>query len=337
MKAEFYNISLATRNSFGIDQCAARLIEWESVEDLEEIFSDPTLGEWYVVSGGNNILFTKDYQGTILTPRCCSIETLETSNLSTKVRVAAGVEWDDFVEWCVEQDLWGAENLSLIPGKVGAAPVQNIGAYGVEVADIIESVEMYCPATANTLSLSKEHCGFGYRESIFKSSLRGKVIITHVTMRLSRVAAPKLGYGDVVSEVAARGELTLRNIRDAICAIRSAKLPDTKVAGNAGSFFKNPVVDVAVGDALRERYPSMPLYAVAGSEEKVKLAAGWLIDQAGFKGYCEGSVGVHPKQALVLINLGGATGAEVLALSAKISTRVKELFGVEITPEVNIL
>ncbi len=337
MKQEFYNISLHGRNSFGMEQRAARLVEFENHDDLLEIFSTDPPSNWYVLSGGNNVLFTQDYDGVILTPTATSIEIVSSNRLECQVRVGAGVEWDDFVEWCVEQELWGAENLSLIPGKVGAAPVQNIGAYGVEVKDIISQVEMFCPATLNTLQLHAQHCNFGYRDSIFKHTLAGKVIITSVVFCLSRVAAPKLGYGDVVSEVASRGELTLRNIREAICSIRSSKLPDPKVTGNAGSFFKNPVVEAAFADALKEKYPDMPCYPVAGELDQVKLAAGWLIDRAGFKGHREGRVGVHPKQALVLINLGGATGGEVLALADKISSRVEELFSVIITPEVNIL
>ncbi len=337
MKQEFYNISLCDRNSFKISQRAAKVIEFDSVEDLEEIFSNDAPSEWYVLSGGNNVLFTKDYEGVILTPKATSIEVLSSNRLECKVKVAAGVEWDDFVEWTVENELWGAENLSLIPGKVGAAPVQNIGAYGVEAKDIIEEVEMFCPATLNTLKLHASHCDFGYRDSVFKRTLKGRVIITSVTFKLSRIAEPKLGYGDVVSQVATLGEVNLRNIRTAICSIRSAKLPDTSVTGNAGSFFKNPVVDAEVADALKAQYPDMPTDPVKDDAQRVKLAAGWLIDQAGFKGYADGRVGVHPKQALVLINLGGATGGEVIDLAHKVVAAVLDKFGVEISPEVNIL
>ncbi len=337
MKQEFINISLRSRNSFKIEQSASKLIEFDSTEDLLDIFSSNAPEQWYLLSGGNNVLFTSDYQGVILTPTSQSIEVVSANRLETIVRVAAGVEWDDFVAWSVEQGLWGAENLSLIPGKVGAAPVQNIGAYGVEVKDIIREVEMFCPATLNSLTLQADHCDFGYRDSIFKRSLKGKVIITSVLFRLSSVAAPKLAYGDVVSEVASRGEVSLKNIRESICAIRTAKLPDTTVVGNAGSFFKNPVVAVSLADSLAAQYDNMPQYPIAGDLAQVKLAAGWLIDQAGFKGYTAGRVGVHPKQALVLINLGGATGAEVMALAEQIVKAVKQKFGVEITPEVNIL
>lgn len=337
MKQEFFNISLIDRNSFKISQRADRVVEFDSLEELVDIFSADPPERWYVLSGGNNVLFTEDYRGTIITPKATSIEVVSSNSLSTIVRVAAGLEWDDFVEWAVQNELWGVENLSLIPGKVGAAPVQNIGAYGVEAKDVITEVEMFCPSTLNTLRLQADHCNFGYRDSVFKGQLKGKVIITHVTMRLSKIAAPKLGYGDVVSRVAARGEVTLRNIREAICEIRSAKLPDTSVVGNAGSFFKNPAIDIAFAERLKEQYPSIPLYPIVGECDKVKVAAGWLIDQAGFKGYTHGRVGVHAAQALVLINLGGATGAEVLELAHRIVEAVEAKFGIEISPEVNIL
>ncbi len=337
MKQEFFNISLFERNSFHIEQRASRLIEFDSPDDLFDIFDSEPNMEWYVLSGGNNILFTKPFEATLLTPTEQSIEIISQDRFSLRVRVAAGVEWDDFVEWCVERELWGAENLSLIPGKVGAAPVQNIGAYGVEVKDIIESVEMFSPSTRNTLTLQAQYCDFGYRDSIFKRSLRGKVIITGVNFRLSKSPAPKLGYGDVVREVAARGDVTLRNIREAICSIRSSKLPDTATLGNAGSFFKNPVVESAVAESLKEKYPDMPLYPIAESTSQVKLAAGWLIDKAQMKGYREGNVGVHEHQALVLVNHGGATGNEIVALSNKICQIVEQKFGVTISPEVNIL
>lgn len=337
MKQEFYNISLRERNSFKIDQRAAKLIEFDSMEDLMELFEQDPPQKWYVMSGGNNILLTKDYDGVIISPTNCSIEIITSNIEMVKVKVGAGVEWDDFVAWCVERNLWGAENLSLIPGKVGAAPIQNIGAYGVEAKDIISHVEMFCPETLNTLTLAAAHCDFGYRDSIFKRTLRGRVIITSVTFTLKRTSEPQLGYGDVISQVAALGDVTLKNIRQAICTIRSSKLPDTAVTGNAGSFFKNPVVDAQVAERLKEQYADIPIYAVAGDTEHMKLAAGWLIDKAGFKGYSQGNVEVHPKQALVLINLGGATGAEVMALATKIAEAVFEKFGVEISPEVNIL
>lgn len=335
MIRDFYDIDLADRNSFHVRQRAARLVEFETTDDLAAFFKEGAPARWTVLAGGNNILFTQDFDGVLLTPRGVSIDIVAETPDAVAVRAAAGVEWDDLVAWAVERGLWGIENLSLIPGKVGAAPVQNIGAYGAEAKDTIQSVEMFCTDTRNTLILSKEHCAFGYRESVFKHALRGRVVITAVTFRLSRRPQPELGYGDLLRETEARGGATLRNIRDAVCAIRRSKLPDTAVLGNAGSFFKNPVVETAAAERLRADYPAMPFYPAG--EGRTKLAAGWLIEQAGMKGYREGCVGVHERQALVLVNYGGATGGEVLALAHKVQRAVRTKFGVEIAAEVNVL
>lgn len=332
----FEQIDLRERNSFHVTQRAACLVEFDKAEELPAIFEEYRPERWMVLSGGNNVLFTQDYDGVLLTPCGQQVTIVAERDTEVDVEVEAGLEWDDLVQWCVERDLWGIENLSLIPGKVGAAPVQNIGAYGVEAKDAIRAVTMFVPESGKFLTLAAEHCAFGYRESVFKQSLRGKVIITSVHFRFSKVAQPKLGYGDVIREVEARGGATLRNIREAICDIRRSKLPDTAVLGNAGSFFKNPVVDVALAERLRADYPEMPLYPVA-EEGRVKLATGWLIDKAGLKGYREGSVGVHERQALVLVNHGGATGGEVIAFARMVQQRVKERFGIEIDTEVNIL
>lgn len=335
MIRDFYDIDLSDRNSFHVRQRAARLVEFETTDDLTAFFRKGAPAKWTVLAGGNNILFTQDYDGVLLTPRAASIDVAAETPDAVIVRAEAGVEWDDLVTWAVERDLWGIENLSLIPGKVGAAPVQNIGAYGAEAKDAIESVEMFCTDTCNTLILSREHCAFGYRESVFKHALRGRVVITAVTFRLSRRPQPALGYGDLLRETEARGGATLRNIREAVCAIRRSKLPDTAVLGNAGSFFKNPVVEAAVAERLRTNYPALPLYPAA--EGRMKLAAGWLIEQAGMKGHREGRVGVHDRQALVLVNYGGAAGGEVLALARKVQEAVRAKFGVEIAAEVNVL
>lgn len=335
MIREFEHISLRDRNSFGVEQQAARLVEFETADDLRELFRGDAPERWYVLSGGNNILFTRDYDGVLLTPVSRAITCLLDDGEHVLVRAEAGVEWDDLVEWAVERGLWGIENLSLIPGKAGAAPVQNIGAYGCEAKDAIERVEMFCVETGTMLTLDGGHCGFAYRESIFKHALRGRVIITAVVFRLQRTPQPKLGYGDVEREVEARGGVSLRNIREAVSAIRRAKLPDPKQTGNAGSFFKNPVVEAPVARQLLEQWPDMPHYPAP--EGHVKLAAGWLIDRAGWKGRSEGHVGVHERQALVLVNRGGATGGEVLAFARKIQQAVRERFGVEIDTEVNIL
>ena len=335
MIREFHQISLRTRNSFGVDQQAARLVEFETPEDLRTLFAAGIPEKWTVLAGGNNILFTRDYDGVLLTPVARGITLLSDDGDEVRVRADAGVEWDDLVEWAVGRGLWGIENLSLIPGKAGAAPVQNIGAYGCEAKDVIRRVEMYCVETGAMLTLDAAHCGFGYRESVFKHSLKGRVVITAVELLLHRTPRPKLGYGDVEREVEARGGATLRNIREAICAIRRAKLPDPAVLGNAGSFFKNPVVGAAAAERLLAEYPDMPHYPAP--EGRVKLAAGWLIDRAGMKGSRKGAVGVHERQALVLVNHGGATGGEVIAFARTVQAKVREKFGIEIDTEVNIL
>ena len=336
MIREFHQISLRGRNSFGVDQRAAHLVEFETAEDLRTFFAAGIPGRWTVLAGGNNILFTEDYDGVLLTPAARQIALVSDDGDEVRLRVDAGVEWDDLVEWAVERGLWGIENLSLIPGKAGAAPVQNIGAYGCEAKDVIERVHMFCTDNRSAMVIDAGHCCFGYRESIFKHELRGRVIITAVDIRLSRTPRPRLGYGDVEREVEARGGVTLRNIREAICAIRRAKLPDPKVTGNAGSFFKNPVVDECVARQLQAQWPDMPVYPAAGCAGRVKLAAGWLIDKAGLKGYKRGRVGVHERQALVLVNLGGATGGEVIDFAHTVQMRVHEKFGIEIDTEVNI-
>lgn len=335
MIREFQHISLRDRNSFGVEQQAARLIEFDSPDDLRTLFAAGVPDRWMVLSGGNNVLFTQDYDGLIVTPAARGIKCLSDEGDTVRIRVEAGVEWDDLVEWAVAHDLWGVENLSLIPGKAGAAPVQNIGAYGCEAADTIRRVEMFCVENGSMLTLDAAHCGFGYRESVFKHTLKGRVIITAVEFELSRTPRPRLAYGDVEREVEARGGASLRNIREAICAIRRSKLPDPAVLGNAGSFFKNPVVEASVAAALLERYPAMPHYPAP--DGRVKLAAGWLIDQAGLKGWREGNVGVHERQALVLVNYGGATGGEVIAFARRVQQRVLDRFGIAIDTEVNIL
>ena len=332
----FENIEITSRNSFGVRQVAKRLVEFDRAEELPEVFAKYGTESWYVLSGGNNILFTQDVDALLITPCDTRIEILAESESSVRVKVGAGVEWDDLVAWAVERELWGIENLSLIPGKAGAAPVQNIGAYGVEAKDVIRNVEMYFVEGGNFITLAADHCAFGYRESVFKHTLKGRVIITAIEIELSKTANPRLGYGDVVREVEARGGATLANIRDAICSIRRSKLPDTAVLGNAGSFFKNPIVESEVAERLRSEYPDMPSYPTQEGG-KVKLAAGWLIDKAGLKGAKEGNVGVHERQALVLVNLGGATGGEVIAFAHKVVATVREKFGIEISPEVNIL
>lgn len=337
MKEEFYDIDLTPYNSFGVSVRVDRMVTFDSREALRESLADGEIlaGRWGVLSGGNNILFTQDFRGTLIHPVGKEIEILSSDATRVRVRVQAGLEWDDLVAWTVERDLWGLENLSLIPGYVGAAPVQNIGAYGAEAKDTIEAVELLDTVSLSPLTLSAAHCGFGYRESVFKGVLKGRAVITAVIFSLSRVARPSLGYGDLSRETEALGGPSLKNIREAVIAIRRRKLPDPKETGNAGSFFKNPVVERAVAEKLKAEYPDLPLYP-AHDEEHCKLPAGWLIDRAGWKGFVRNTVGVHAAQALVLVNRGGATGAEVLALAADIRRDVESRFGVTIDMEVNV-
>ncbi|MBO7189448.1 MAG: UDP-N-acetylmuramate dehydrogenase [Alistipes sp.] len=337
MKRIYNNINLVNRNSFGVVESAATLVEFDTVDDLREYFADQQPRQWYVLGAGNNTLFTKFYDGVLIVPKSAERTILCDDGESVDIRVEAAHDWDELVAWSVEQGLWGIENLSAIPSSVGAAPVQNIGAYGAEAKDAITVVEYFDTRTMEVVRLNNEECRFAYRESIFKQELKGVAIILAVELRLCRTPRPNLGYGDVIKEVESRGGATLSNIRDAICAIRSSKLPDPKVLGNAGSFFKNPIVEREVAKRLLERYADMPHYPVAGDDTKVKLAAGWLIDRSGLKGYRQGAVGVHERQALVLVNYGGATGGDVIALAEYVCGEVKRCFGVEISPEVNIL
>lgn len=337
MKRIYNDINLQNRNSFGVVESARELVEFETSEDLREYFSEHRPEHWYVLGGGNNTLFTKRYDGVLLTPVCAGRRVLADDGEYVDLRVEAAHDWDTLVEWSVNEGLWGIENLSMIPSSVGATPVQNIGAYGAEAKDAITVVEYFDTRTLEVVRLTNNECHFGYRESIFKQELKGVAIILAVEFRLHRTPTPNLGYGDVIKEVEARGGATLRNIREAICAIRSYKLPDPKVIGNAGSFFKNPIVERSVAEQLLAEYPDMPHYPVGGDAGSVKLAAGWLIDRAGLKGYRSGRVGVHDRQALVLVNHGGATGGEVIELANYVCARVKAKFGVAISPEVNIL
>lgn len=337
MKRIYNDINLASRNSFGVSEQARTIIEFENAVDLKEIFSEERPDKWYVLGAGNNTLFTQYYDGVIFTPKSSSLVIMSDDGEYVDIRVEAAYDWDSLVEWSVNNGLWGIENLSAIPSSVGAAPVQNIGAYGAEVKGVITTVEYFDTNKLDVVRLSNAECNFAYRESIFKQELRGVAIILAVEMRLCRTPRPNLGYGDVIKEVELRGGASLQNIREAICAIRSRKLPDPKVLGNAGSFFKNPIVELCVAERLLKEYPDMPSYAVPNDDKHVKLAAGWLIDRAGLKGYRDGNVGIHQNQALVLVNYGGATGGEVIALSEYVSKCVKDKFGVEIRPEVNLL
>ena len=324
------------RNSFGVAATADRIVEFSDAASLRDYLAaheDIRQGKLGVLGGGNNILFTEDFHGTLLHPAGEGFSVTGSSGNSVSVRAEAGLDWEKFVERCIGLGLWGTENLTAIPGTVGAAPVQNIGAYGAEAKDIVESVETLDLATLKEVSIAGCHCGFGYRDSIFKGVLKGRAVITAVTFRLSRTPRPNLGYDALAREVEDAGGATLENIRTAVRRIRGEKLPDPAVTGNAGSFFKNPVVDGELAERIKRKYPDMPSYPVP---EGVKIPAGWLIEKTGWKGASLGRAGVYGKQALILVNLGGATGNEVTALARRITDDVETRFGIRIATEVNI-
>ncbi len=328
------NISLLSYNTFGIDVQAKQVLECENDADILEAIRLTQGKKKFVIGGGSNVLFMNDFDGTIIRPTNCDFEVVEEDSESVLVRVGAGYEWDAFVERCVANGWQGVENLSAIPGTVGASPVQNIGAYGVEAKDAIESVEGFFCSSSEPFKMMAGECEFGYRSSIFKTKHKDNIIIAHVNFRLKKsLAAPNLNYGSVSDEVQKLGEATIANVRQAIINIRGSKLPDPKVEGNAGSFFKNPVVANEQAEDLKKAFPEMPTYnAEAG---KTKLSAAWLIDKCGWKGRSIKNAGVHNKQALVLVNRGGATGEEVMNLATSIQADVQRTFGVTLEMEVN--
>lgn len=331
------NYDLTGHNTFGIKASCARFVEFESVSELKEVAAGLTDADrpLLILGGGSNLLLTGDYPGTVLHSAIKGISVMEDGD-RVLLRAGSGETWDDVVRMCTGNGWHGLENLSLIPGEVGASAVQNIGAYGVEAKDVIYKVEAVELATGSECSFSNGECGYSYRQSRFKREWRDRYVITHVTYSLSKVFSPRLDYGNIRAELERRGvtELTAGCLRDVIIDIRNSKLPDTSVEGNAGSFFMNPVVTREKYEQLAAEYAGMPHYPVDGSHEKIP--AGWMIEQCGWKGKSLGRAGVHSKQALVLVNRGGATGAEVLALCDAVRRDVRDKFGVEITPEVNI-
>jgi UDP-N-acetylmuramate dehydrogenase len=288
-----------------------------------------------ILGGGSNILFTEDFQGTILYPAIEGIQIEKENAESVVISVGAGVNWDSLVEWCVGSGFGGFENLSLIPGNAGATPIQNIGAYGVEIKDRIEKVRTVSILDGTIREFSNYECRFGYRDSIFKNELKGKYVVTRVFYNLTKNPLLNLGYGALKTETEKLGPLSLENVRQGVINIRRSKLPDPEITGNAGSFFKNPVVNNLIAEKLKKEYPTIPSYT--DSSDYTKLAAGWLIEQCGWKGQKSGKAAVHEKQALVLINTGNATGKEIFELSEKIRQSVYETFGVELKREVEVI
>ena len=327
--------SLLPYNTFGIDVSAARFLEYTSVEELKKLIVQGAVTTPFLhIGGGSNLLFTKDYDGLILHSRIGGIEVTAEDSQTVSLRVGAGVVWDDFVACCVEHGWYGAENLSLIPGEVGASAVQNIGAYGVEVKDLITAVE-----TVNVQGYGRvysvEECEYAYRSSIFKRPENKSVFVTYVRFRLSKEERYTLDYGTIRQELARYPAPTLPIVRKVIIEIRESKLPDPKVMGNAGSFFMNPIVAKEKLEALQRDYPRIPYYELP--DGRMKIPAGWMIDQCGWKGKSLGPAAVHDKQALVLVNRGGAKGSDIVALSDAVRASVRDKFGIDIHPEVNVI
>jgi UDP-N-acetylmuramate dehydrogenase len=331
--------SLKKLNTFGIEAKAKYFFEFNSQKELQEIIADKSYSpyEKMILGGGSNILFTKDFDGLVLQNKIKGIEIIKEDGDEVYVRSGAGEVWHHLVLYCIDKGLGGIENLSLIPGTVGAAPMQNIGAYGAEVKDVFINLEAVSLKDGQIKTFSKEACQFGYRESIFKKALKGEYVITSVTLKLNRKPEYNTSYGAIKTTLEEMGvkELSIKAISDVVCHIRQSKLPDPVKIGNAGSFFKNPEIPEKKYTELLTTYPNMPCYKTIPG--MVKVPAGWLNEQCGWKGKVVGQTGVHKNQALVLVNYGNAKGEEVKKLSEDIKRSVKEKFGIELETEVNIV
>lgn len=330
----YSDYSLLPFNTFGIEAKAANFFEFESEEELLELVAEGINSPLLVIGGGSNLLFLKDFDGTILHSRISGVEVVVESEENVFLRVGSGMKWDDLVKYTIEQGWQGLENLSAIPGEVGASAVQNIGAYGVEAGEFIERVDTISLADGTKHCFSQSDCNFAYRDSIFKREAKGMYVVTYVTFRLRKKPEYKVTYGNIRQRVEQLGGLSPANISQAVREIRDAKLPNPEELGNAGSFFMNPVVEPSVAETLLKEYPEMPQYKADGG---IKLSAAWLIEQCGWKGKRIGNVGAYENQALVLVNYGGATGQEVIELSDAISLAVKDKFGVKLNKEVNAI
>ena len=332
----YENFPLIHHHTFGMDVRVALFVEYNTVDELRELLSSDDFAhhrEHYLhIGAGSNLLFGGDYDGLVMHSAIRDLTVVAEDADSVLVRVGSGYVWDDFVAYCVTHGWAGVENLSAIPGEVGASAVQNIGAYGVEVCDVIEQVETLALDGTPRTFLGCE-CEYGYRDSVFKRHLRGAYIVTHVVYRLAKTPTYKLDYGDLRAHVEIGGEPTLEAVRQAVTAIRDSKLPDPKVMGNAGSFFTNPVITSEHYERLKAEYPDIPSYRI--DEERVKVPAGWLIEHTGWKGRALGRAAVHDRQALVLVNRGGATGAEVMELARCICEDICTKYAIHIVPEVN--
>lgn len=333
------DIQLKPFNTFGIEATAKYFIEVSSIEQLQEILQNPDYQstERLILGGGSNMLLTKDFDGLVIKITIKGFEVVNENEDNIWLKVGAGVVWHDLVLLCVNQNYAGMENLSLIPGTVGAAPMQNIGAYGIEIKEIFEELQALEIATGEIKNFDKAMCNFGYRESIFKHEAKGKYIILNVTFKLNKRPTFHIEYGAIKDTLAEMNisEMSIKSISDAVIHIRQSKLPNPAEIGNAGSFFKNPEIPNSQFETLKAQFPTIPSYPV--SDITTKVPAGWLIEQAGWKGQRFGNVGVHAKQALVLVNYGGGKGEEIKDLSQKIQASVKEKFEIQLSVEVNFI
>ena len=334
------NKSLQALNTFGIDAKARYFAQARTVAELQTLLHEYASIPKFILGGGSNILFTKDVDGLVIHNCLSGIEKINEDNDYVFLKIAAGENWHQLVLYCIEHNYAGIENLSLIPGTVGAAPIQNIGAYGVEIKDVLESVAyleiptLRLPPELPLITMHNKDCRFGYRDSIFKHELKNKIIITHVTLKLNKKPVFHTEYG-AIQEMIKGKPLSIKTISDAVIKIRQEKLPDPAVIGNAGSFFKNPIIDEVLFTSLQKKFPKIPHFP--DKNHLVKIPAGWLIEQCGLKGKRQGNVGVHEHQALVIVNYGGGTGLEVKKLSEQIQAAVRDQFGVELMTEVNVI
>ena len=332
------NIPLKEYNTFGVNAIAKQFVEVTQLEELRTVLEQNTSKNIFILGGGSNMLLTRDLQALVVYVNIKGIDILEQTDSEVLIKVMAGENWHELVLWTLSKDYGGLENLSLIPGSVGSAPIQNIGAYGVELKDYFESCDVMHIDTQRIQTFTKEDCKFGYRESFFKNEGKGAYVITSVNLRLStKNHTLHTSYGTIETELQRMRieQPTIADISKAVISIRQNKLPDPKQLGNSGSFFKNPIVDAITYKALIEKYPSIPSYKI--SEDLIKIPAGWLIEACGLKGMRVGDAGVHKKQALVLVNYGSATGKEILDLSHSIQESVFQKFGIHIEAEVNII
>ncbi|WP_179321215.1 UDP-N-acetylmuramate dehydrogenase [Winogradskyella helgolandensis] len=332
------NVSLKSFNTFGIAAKAQSYCDISSTENLISVLKEHHKLPLFVLGGGSNMLLTKDIEALVLHINLKGIEIISETDNSVIIKAMAGENWHNFVLWCLEHNFGGIENLSLIPGNIGTAPIQNIGAYGVELKDVFVSCEALRIDDQSVTTFSKSDCNFGYRESIFKQDLKGQYIITSVNIELTKTKHQlHTDYGVIRNELDANGinEPTIQDISNAVIAIRQSKLPDPKEIGNSGSFFKNPIISAEEFSALESNFPDVPSYKI--SDEAIKVPAGWLIEKAGFKGKRFNDYGVHNKQALVLVNYGNASGKEIFELAKLIQKTVQRLFNISIETEVNII